>query len=131
MRTNTKLTGALAALAIAAAITAPATYAAPNRHNHEANPPSPAIKCDPSAVPPPPSSMAASAAKEYAILRGCRGRDDSTTFASAAVARKPSVPTGFDWVSAAIGAIAVAGLSLVSVAALSMRRRPGRHDANA
>jgi hypothetical protein len=54
MRFNSKLTGALTALAVAAAITAPATYATPL-----IDPPSPAVKCDPSDVPPPPSSIAA------------------------------------------------------------------------
>jgi hypothetical protein len=118
MRTNTKLTGALAALAVVAAIAAPAAYAAGSVH-----PRSPVVRCDPSAGPPPPSSIAASAAKEYAILRACRRQADSTTFVSAPVARKPSAPTGFDWASAAIGAIAVAGVSLMSVAALGVRRR--------
>ena len=122
MRSNTKLSGALAALAVAAAFAPAAAYA-------RIDPPLRAVTCDPSDVPPPPSSIAASAAKEYAVLRACGGQDDSTTVASAPLARKPSSPTGFDWVSAAIGAAAAGGLSLASVAALGMRT--GRHAADA
>jgi hypothetical protein len=126
MRSNTKLTGALAALVIAAAIAAPAAggRTIPNR-------PKLVATCDPSAVPPPPSAMAASAAKEYAKLRACYGRAHSTTVASAPVAREPSPPTGFDWPSAMIGAIAAGALSLVSAAAFGTRRRTGRHAASA
>jgi hypothetical protein len=123
MRSNTRLSGALAAVAVAAAIAPPAAYARPI-----IDPPSPAVTCDPSDVPPPPSSIAASAAKEYAVLRACGGQDDSTTVTSAPVAREPSPPAGFDWVSAAIGAAAAGGLSLVSAAALGMRT--GRHAAD-
>jgi hypothetical protein len=66
-------------------------------------------------VPPPPSSIAISAADAYEALRAPA---DST-----AVAGEPSPPSGFDWASAAVGAVAAAGITLVSVAALSMRRR--------
>ena len=108
----------LAALAVATAIFAPAANARPIT-----DPPA-AIACDPSAVPPPPSSIAASAAKEYAALRACGGQDDSTINASAPIAREPSPPTSFDWVSATIGATAAAGLwSLVLAAGLGARRR--------
>ena len=112
MRFKTKLSGALPALAVAAAIATPAASARP-------------VDCDPSAVPPPPSSIAASAAKDYAVLRACHGRADSTIAASAPVAREPSPPTSFDWVSATLGATAAAGLSLVLAAALGTRRRSG------
>ena len=66
-------------------------------------------------VPPPPSSIAMSAADQYEVLRMPVG--------STEVAGDPSAPAGFDWVSAAIGAVAAAGLTLVSAAALSTRRR--------
>jgi hypothetical protein len=65
-------------------------------------------------VPPPPSSMAMSAADEYEVLRTPAGTTE--------VVDEPAT-AGFDLVSAAIGALAAAGLSLVAVAALSTRRR--------
>ena len=65
-------------------------------------------------VPPPPSSIAMSAGEEYEALRSTSPQP---------VAEEPSAPTGFDWASATIGAAAVAGLALVSLAALSTRRR--------
>jgi hypothetical protein len=114
MRLKNKLGGALAALALVAALAAPAAHARP------------AVTCDPSAVPPPPSSIAASAAKEYELLRACAAHDDSTTVASIPVSRAASPPTGFDWVSAAIGGIVAAGLSLVFAAAVGIRRRGAR-----
>ena len=40
------------------------------------------------------------------------------------VAHEPSEPSGFDVVSAAIGAIAAGALALVLMAALGLRRRP-------
>ena len=120
MRSTTGLSAALAALAIAVAIVAPAAFAKPTGR------PSLAAICAATDVPPPPSSIAASAAKEYAVLRGCGGHHDSTIAASAPIARGPSAPTGFDWPSAAIGAAAAAGLSLVLAAALGMRRRTSR-----
>jgi hypothetical protein len=40
------------------------------------------------------------------------------------VAAAPSKPSGFDFVSAAIGAIAAGALSLVLIATLGMRRPP-------
>ena len=45
------------------------------------------------------------------------------TVASAPLADEPSTPSGFDWVSATIGAVAAAGIALATVAALSTRRR--------
>ena len=65
------------------------------------------------------------------VLRACGGRDDSTIVASAPIAREPSPPTGFDWVSATIGATAAAGLSLVLAAGLGIRRRTGPQAARA
>jgi len=115
----------LAALAVTAAILTPAANARPIVDVPTA------AACDPSALPPPPSSIAASAAKEYAALRACGRQDDSTIVASAPIAREPSPPTGFDWVSATIGAIAAAGLSLVVAAVLGVRRRTGPQAATA
>jgi hypothetical protein len=77
-------------------------------------------------VPPPPSSIAASAAKEYNDLRSPDTRDQAEAY-------KPSLqrhsvadePSGFDLVSAAIGAAAAAGLGIVLLAAGGLaRRRP-------
>jgi hypothetical protein len=118
MRFNSKFSGAVAALAVAAAIMAPAASARPVVDR-------PVVTCDPSAVPPPPSSIAASAAKDYAILRGCQAQAVAATVAPAPAA-ETSPPAGFDWVSATIGAVVAAGLSLVFATALGMRRRTGR-----
>jgi hypothetical protein len=121
MRSKNKLSGAVAALAVAAAIVAPAASARP-----VVAPLTPVVACDPSAVPPPPSSIAASAAKEYELLRACGAQNDSTTVASVPVAREPSPPAGFDLVSATIGGTVAAGLALVFAAAVALRRRVGR-----
>jgi hypothetical protein len=79
---------------------------------------------DPPEVAPPPSSIAVSAAEEYQDLR-------SPETAAQAVADEPSEPTGFDPVSAAIGAVAAGGLSLVLMATLGMRRTARRRPASA
>jgi hypothetical protein len=101
---------ATALLVVTLAIAAPAAYAMP------ANPVgAPAPTQQVPDVPPPPSSIAMSAADEYELLRA--------PAASTEVADKPSSPSGFDWVSAAMGAAAAAGIALVTVAALSTRRR--------
>ena len=90
---------------------------------------------DPPDVAPPPSSIAASAAKQYQELRSPDTRDlaegSRPTPVQQPVVDEPSEPSGFDLVSAAIGAIAAAGLSLVLMATLSMRRAPGRRAASA
>ena len=125
MRPNSKLSSAVAALAVAAALMAPTASAQPTVDK-------PVVTCDPSAVPPPPSSIAASAAKDYTILRGCHGQAHTATVASAPVAGESVAPTGFDWVSATIGATVAGGLSLVFAAALGTRgraARPGRGSA--
>jgi hypothetical protein len=99
-----------ALVGVALAIAAPAAYAMP------IDPVSaPVTTQEVPHVPPPPSSIAMSAADEYEALRAPVG--------SAEVADEPSSPSGFDWASAAIGAVAAAGVALVSVAALSTRRR--------
>jgi hypothetical protein len=122
MRFKNRLGGVLAAVTVAATLMAPAALAHPRVAS-----PAAGVTCDPSAVPPPPSSIAASAAKEYELLRACGAQNDTPTVASApAAADPPSSPIGFDWVSAAIGAIAAAGLSLAFAATAGMRRRVAR-----
>jgi len=107
---STKLGTRLLGMALAAVIAAPVAYAMPadpvgsTTATHEA-----------SDVPPPPSSIAASAGEEYEALRA---PDESTAAVDA-----PAVAGGFDWASAAIGAVAAAALSLVSLAAIATRRR--------
>jgi hypothetical protein len=108
---STRMAGALAAIAVAAMIGAPAAYAGSD------------ATCDPHAVPPPPSSIAASAAAQYDALRSCGAQDRNTAVVSQPIADEPSGQRGFDWVSALIGAAAAAGLALVSMATLGMRRR--------
>ena len=101
---------ATALLAVILAIAAPAAYAMPT---DPVGAPTPTQQVPD--VPPPPSSIAISAADEYEVLRAPVARTE--------VADEPSSPSGFDWVSAAIGAAAASGLALVIVAALSTRRR--------
>jgi hypothetical protein len=106
-------------------------------------------------VPPPPSSIAASAAEEYQDLRNPDTRDKADGYAPGTaqdlrmpdtvdaangyqpelaqqpVADEPAEPSGFDFVSAAIGAIAAGALSLVLIATLGMRRPPRDRPASA
>ena len=120
MRLRNKLAGTLAALVVATAIVAPAAHAQPIIDR-----PTSDVYCDPSAVPPPPSSIAASAAEDYEALRECGAQARTATVASAPVSSEPSPPAGFDWVSATIGAIVAAGLALAFAAAVGVRRRGG------
>jgi hypothetical protein len=92
---------------------------------------------DPPEVAPPPSSIAASAAEEYNKLRAPDATDeippqqgsypvgeyyeDLRASESQPVADEPSEPSGFDWVSAAIGAVVAAGLTLVLMATVGTR----------
>jgi hypothetical protein len=99
-----------ALVGVVLAIAAPAAYAMPVDPNG-----APGTTQEVPQVPPPPSSIAMSAADEYEVLRAPVG--------STEVADEPSSPSGFDWVSAAIGAVAAAGIALVTIAALSTRRR--------
>jgi hypothetical protein len=138
-----RLATAMAGAALASAMVvsgASADQHAIDAHNRAVNPPEAA---------PPPSSMAASAAEEYQDLRSpdavdaARAAGDapdattqdlrapdtrdaaegySPTLESQPVADEPSEPTGFDLMSAAIGAIAAGALSLVLMASLGMRR---------
>jgi HAMP domain-containing protein len=73
-------------------------------------------------VAPPPSSIAASAEDEYQSLRA-PGQQ--------ATVDEPSEPSGFDLVSAAIGAAAAAGLSLVLMTVFAVRRPTSRRPASA
>jgi hypothetical protein len=106
----------LAGLAVAAMLAAPSAHAMPIDPEQQSGSVS---------VAPPPSSIAASAGEEYAKLRA-----PDTTVASQPVADEPSAPGGFDLVSAAIGAAATAGLSLLAIGLVSMRR-PTRRVASA
>ena len=92
---------ALAGAAMASAIGAAAASAAPP---------------EPGRVPPPPSSIAAPAGQAYEDLRAPQ---------QPAVQPTADEPSGFDVVSAAIGAAAGAGLVIVVLAAGGVaRRRP-------
>jgi hypothetical protein len=78
-----------------------------------------------SEVAPPASSIAASATDEYQNLRAA---------AQQPVVAEPtesSEPSGFDLVSAAIGAAIAGGLSLVLMATLTTRRAASRRPASA
>jgi hypothetical protein len=110
---------------------------------------------NPEYVPPPPSSIAVSAAEEYQDLRSPDTRDQADgyapgnaqdlrspdtvdaaggyhpTVAQQPVADEPSEPSGFDFVSAAIGAIAAGAVALVLMAALGLRRPPRGRPASA
>jgi hypothetical protein len=82
-------------------------------------------------VAPPASSIAASAGEEYRALRSAG--TGNLASARPAPAQQPVAdePSGFDPVSAAIGAVAAAALSLVLIATLSTRRPTGRRAASA
>jgi hypothetical protein len=114
----TRLNTPLAGLLVAATLAAPAAHAMP------IDPAAPAVIREASDVPPPPSSIAASAGQKYEQLR------KPSTVVSQPVADEPSPPGGFDWVSAAIGAIAAAGVAVASMATLSMRKPSARRAAS-
>jgi hypothetical protein len=124
-----RLATALAGAALASALVVSGASADPHAidaANRAANPP---------AAAPPPSSIAASAGDEYQDLRAPDTRDQaegySPTLEPQPVADGPSEPTGFDLVSAAIGAVAAGALSLVLMATLGLRRSTGRRPASA
>ena len=98
---------AVAAVAIASMLVVPGAFA------HVGTVGSPAQ------VAPPPSSIAASAAEEYEALRS-QGEPQATTTSVA------SEPSGFDCVSAAIGAAAAGALSLLLMATVGTRLPIGR-----
>ena len=114
---STRLNTALTGLVIAATLAAPAAYAMAS------DPVAPAVTREASDVPPPPSLIAASAGQEYEKLRA--------PGTSEPVADEPSAPGGFDWVSAAIGVVAAAGVAVVSMAAVGMRKPAARRAASA
>jgi hypothetical protein len=82
-------------------------------------------------VPPPASSIAASAGEEYQALRSTGTGDLASARPTPAPQPLVDEPSGFDLVSAAIGAVAAAALSLVLIATLSTRRPTGRRAASA
>ena len=102
--------------------------------------------------PPPPSSIATSAREEYQDLRSPDAADAAPgagtqdlrspdtrdyangyapTFESQPVVDGPSTPSGFDWVSALIGAAAATGIALLLMAFFGGGRMPGRRPASA
>jgi hypothetical protein len=141
-RSNLKqrLATALVGAACASALAAPGAFA---HHGSQA--------AEPAYVPPPPSSIAASAGEAYSDLRSPEtasaerdqyvdlrspdARNQPAEYAATVVvpaaADAPSEATGFDGVSAAIGAIAAAAISLVLMATLGMRRPSRRGTASA
>lgn len=114
---------ALAAVAVASSIAAPAASARPVE---QYIPGAAAGASESPSVPPPPSSIAASAGEEYEQLRSPGQTADRATPESQPVADEPSSSNGFDLPSAAIGAAAVTGLLIVllATAGLTRRRRP-------
>jgi hypothetical protein len=141
---KTRLATALAGAALASAM---AVSGAAASHGYQ--------PAEPESVPPPPSSIAASAVEEYQDLRNPDTRDLADGYApgnaqdlrspdtrdaaegyqpelpTQPVADEPSEPSGFDFVSAAIGAIAAGALALVLVATLGLRRPPRGRPASA
>ncbi len=115
-----RLATALAAAALASALAVSGAHA----HYGSQSVPSPEVA-------PPASSIAASAGEEYQALRSA-GTGDLAS-ARPAPAQQPVVdePSGFDPVSAVIGAVAAAALSLVLMATLSTRRPTGGRAASA
>jgi hypothetical protein len=105
---KTRLATALAGAALASALIVSGASADPH-----------AIDAHDRAVNPPPVASPQD-------LRMPDTRDQaegySPTLESQPVADEPSSPSGFDWVSAAIGAVAAAALSLLLVATLGLRR---------
>jgi hypothetical protein len=82
-------------------------------------------------VAPPASSIAASAGEEYQALRSAGTGDLASVRPAPAQQPVADEPSGFDPVSAVIGAVAAAALSLALMATISMRRPAGRRAASA
>ncbi len=138
-----RLTTALAGAALASALVVSGASADPHAidaHNRATG--------EVPYVAPPASSIAASAGDEYSGLRdpagpGAQGQDlrspDTRDMAEGyaptvepqPVANAPSEPSGFDPVSAVIGAVAAGALSLLLMAALGIRRPTSRGAASA
>ena len=115
-----RLTTALAAAALASAL------AVSGAHAHDGSQSS-----GPQEVAPPPSSIAASAGQEYQDLRSAGTGNVADARPTAAQQPVVDEPSGFDLVSAVIGAVAAAALSLVLTATLGTRRRTGGRTASA
>jgi hypothetical protein len=115
-----RLTTALAAAALASAL------AVSGAHAHYGSQSVP-----PPEVAPPASSIAASAGEEYQALRSAGTGDLASVRPAPAQQPVADEPSGFDPVSAVIGAVAAAALSLVLIATLSTRRPTGRRAASA
>jgi hypothetical protein len=151
---KTRLTTALAGAALASALVVSGASADPHAidaYNRTASPPP--------EVAPPPSSIAASAGEAYEELRAPDAPRTVSgpgpyTDAERNVVESPKVQAlvrsaqqetretpsvvavsqpsgGFDWASAAIGAAAAGGLSLLLMAMLGLRRRPAARAASA
>ena len=73
---------------------------------------------------PPSQDLRSPDTRDYA-------NDYAPTLEPQPVADEPSAPSGFDFVSAAIGAIVAGALSLLLMATLGMRRQPGGRAASA
>jgi hypothetical protein len=137
--TKKSLATALAGAALASALVvsgASAHYGFSSGHTYQdLRSPDAADAARAAANPPPPSSIAASVGKEYQDLRSPDTRDvaegSRPTPAQQPVVDEPSEPSGFDLVSAAIGAVAAAALSLMLMATLSIRRPTGGRAASA
>ena len=117
---STKARRTLVGVAAVVAIAAPAAQARPSD----------------SAEPVRPAHVATgSVGMEYGDLRVSRAQDKTrghtSTVKSRPVAQPVSAPGGFDWMSAAIGAVVTAGLGLVSLAAVGVHRPAGRRAASA
>ena len=137
---KTRLATALAGAALASALVvsgASADLHAIDAANRAANPPAGDEYQDLRSPDAVDAARAAGDARDATTqdLRSPDTRDQaegySPTLESQPVADKPSSPSGFDWVSAAIGAVAAGGLSLVLMATLGMRRTPRRRPASA
>jgi hypothetical protein len=117
---STKARRALVGAAAVVAVAAPAAQARPTEGGQ----------------PVVPAHVATgSVGMEYGDLRVPRAQDQrggrASTVKSRPVVQPVSAPGGFDWMSAAIGAVVTAGLGLVSLVAVGVRRPAGRRAANA
>jgi hypothetical protein len=135
-----RLATALAGAALASALVVSGASADPHAidaANRAANPPAGDEYQDLRSPDAIDAARAAGDAPDAATqdLRAPDTRDQaegySPTLESQPVADEPSSPGGFDWVSAAIGAVAAAGLSLMLMATLGLRRPAPRRAASA
>jgi hypothetical protein len=115
---STKARRTLVGVAAVVAIAAPAAQARPS---------------DSAAPVGPAHAATGSVGMEYGDLRVPRAQDQTRGPTSTAKSRPvaQAVPGGFDWMSAAIGAVVTAVLGLVSLVAVGVRRPAGRRAASA